>query len=265
MDLHVMMNLVIPRCPNHNPTRLHGLKTMNGLRFHSSGFTLIEMAMVLLIVGLLLGGGLTVLSTQIESQKVKDTQQMLEDAKEALIGFAIANGRLPCADKTGGGGAGTANDGLEDFTVATGICVTTEGNIPWATLGVSNSDAWGNRIHYAATAAFSNHATAATFSLTSIGNLRVCQAAACATPIAIGLPAVILSYGHNGFGAINSAGNANPAPTGTDELENTNLNADFASHPSTNAGAPAGEFDDLVTWLSPNILFNRMVQAGKLP
>jgi len=30
-------------------------------------------------------------------------------------------------------------------------------------------------------------------------------------------------------------------------------------------GAATSEFDDIVTWLSPNILFNRMVVAGKLP
>ncbi|MCK7493185.1 MAG: hypothetical protein MZW92_18280 [Comamonadaceae bacterium] len=28
---------------------------------------------------------------------------------------------------------------------------------------------------------------------------------------------------------------------------------------------PDGEFDDIVTWLSPNVLYNRLIAAGQLP
>lgn len=231
------------------------------------GFTLVEMAIVLLIMGLILGSGLTVFSSQIESQRIKETQRALEEAKDALIGYAANQTppHLPCPDKTGGVGAGTANDGLEDFTPATGICVAQEGNLPWVTLGVSDVDGWSNRIHYRVTPAFSNRTPAATMTLASAGTLRVCQANGCAVVTANLVPAVILSYGMNGFGAVNSAGNALPAPTSANELENTNLDNDFVSRSPSATGAPMGEFDDIVTWLSPNILFNRMVQAGKLP
>ena len=152
-------------------------------RHHSQGFTLVEMAIVLLILGLLLGGGLTVLSAQIDQQRVKDTQRILEDAKEALIGYAVNQTppHLPCPDKTGGGGAGTANDGLEDVNVATGVCVNPEGNLPWATLGVADIDGWGNRIRYRVTPAFSNRAPAVTLTLAMNGVLRVCPDATCAT------------------------------------------------------------------------------------
>lgn len=230
-------------------------------QYSAAGFTLVEMAIVLVIVGLLLGGLLMPLSAQMDQRKNSETQRTLDEIKEALIGYA-ANPippHLPCPDKTGGGGAGTANDGLEDVTSATGLCVVTEGNIPWATLGVADVDGWGNRIHYSVTALFSNRPPAATFTLASTGTLRVCMTSACATTTATALPAIILSYGKNGFGAINSAGAANPAPTSADELENTDLNASFVSH------TPSATFDDLVTWVSPNILFNRMVAAGKLP
>ena len=37
----------------------------------------------------------------------------------------------------------------------------------------------------------------------------------------------------------------------------------FARDPST--VPTGGEFDDLVTWISPNILYNRMISAGRLP
>ncbi len=78
--------------------------------------------------------------------------------------------------------------------------------------------------------------------------------------------AVVISLGKNGLGAINAlTGVANPAPTNADENENLNGPATFASRTMTAADSAAGEFDDIVVWLSKNTLFNRMVAAGKLP
>lgn len=240
----------------------------------SAGFSLVEIAIVLVIVGLLLGGLLMPLATQQEVRRVGETQKTLDEINQALIGYALNQTppHLPCPDKTGAAGAGTANDGLEDFVVATGACVAQEGNIPWATLGIANNaDAWGNRVHYAVMAAFSNRLPATTFTLAppGPGTLTVCQTPACAVTVATGLPAVILSYGRNGFGAINSAGAANLAPTSADEIQNTGAaplpHTVFVSRPATDANAPVGEFDDVVAWLSPNVLYNRMVSASKLP
>lgn len=141
------------------------------LKTNEAGFTLVEMSIVLLIMGLLLGGGLTVLSTQVAQQKFKDTQRILEDSKEALLGFAAGNGRLPCP-------ASQTSNGRESFcTNATGGCggvivppipVPTapahgrcsnpyNGFLPGATLGLQSvdgyvRDGWGldqNRLRYA--------------------------------------------------------------------------------------------------------------------
>ncbi len=71
--------------------------------------------------------------------------------------------------------------------------------------------------------------------------------------------AVLISHGLNGLGAVQMS-----AATSTDEQINTDGNAVFMSHTPTPQGS-ANEFDDQVDWLSPNILFNRMVSAGKLP
>jgi hypothetical protein len=35
--------------------------------------------------------------------------------------------------------------------------------------------------------------------------------------------------------------------------------------PADNPAAAGGVFDDVVAWVSPNVLFNRMVAAGTLP
>ncbi len=242
------------------------------MKLKFSGFTLVEMAIVLALIALILGTGLTLLSAQQYQRRIDETNALLNDAREALLGFALTSVAtdtrpyLPCPDKTTSAGAGTANDGQEDRTASPGPCVTQEGNLPWVTLGLSPQiDTWSNRMRYQVTAVFSNSTTG--MLLTSTGNLNVLDAVGGNT-IAANVPAVILSHGQNGLGAINTAGNANPAPpvASTDETANTD-GTPFVSHSITAAkDIPAnGEFDDQVIWLSPNILFNRMVQAGRLP
>ena len=139
----------------------------------SSGFTLVELAIVLVIIGLILGGLFVPISVQMDMQAFRKTNASLDEFKESLIGYAIINGRLPCP-------ATAASNGLESFCpIATGTCVGTEtttvqthgncssqvngvisGFLPAATLGVSPQDAegfatdgWGgstfNRIRYA--------------------------------------------------------------------------------------------------------------------
>ena len=207
------------------------------------------------------------LATQVDQRNISDTQKKLDEIREALIGYAASQTppHLPCPDVTSGAGA---NDGQEDFNAGTGVCNAQEGNIPWVTLGVAPYDNWGNRIHYIVSSFFSNRSPAATMSLSSTGTLTICPAAGCtsATAIGINVPAAILSYGKNGYGAINSATNTqNPAPASADEVENTNGDPKFVSRSQTDVNSPAGEYDDIVVWLSSNVLFNRLVAAGKLP
>jgi len=237
------------------------------------GFTLIEIAIALFIITLLLGSILVPLTTQVEQRQVSDTQKMLDDIKEALIGHAIAKGYLPCPDRTSGGAGtanDTANDGVEDYTTATGICFSTTltGNVPWATLGLGASDSWGNRFRYRVTAAYAQRSPAAPFNLSTVATLGV-TATSGGTLLTAANPdgpvAVILSHGKNGYGAMNAQTNtARPNPTSADEIDNQS-GLTYTSRPITAVGSTAGEFDDIVTWLGKYTLFNRMVAAGKLP
>ncbi|MDO8412240.1 MAG: prepilin-type N-terminal cleavage/methylation domain-containing protein [Gallionellaceae bacterium] len=248
------------------------------------GFSLVEMAIVLFIVALLLGGLLPTLSSQIDLQKSKETQKILVEAQDALLGFAIANGRLPCP-------AFGINMGLESFASSppattagnanNGICLDFfDGFLPAATLGLAPVDAqgfmvdgWGNRIHYAV-ANNTVSDVSKTFTRTdgmkmaTMGKiaekelLYVCASATGITNSDCGSAAkltdkavaIIYSLGKNGIttGATgDEAANPNPNKPHSDEV--------FVSHEQTPT------FDDIVVWLSPNILFNRMVAAGKLP
>jgi prepilin-type N-terminal cleavage/methylation domain-containing protein len=118
-----------------------------------AGFSLIEMAMGLVIIGLLIGSLLVPGVEQSTQQKIKLTQQILEEIKTALLGFAEVNNRLPCPaiDSTGK----EAN-----FTDATKQQCDkyddADGYLPWAILGVGKYDAWGRPFRYRVDGWFSN-------------------------------------------------------------------------------------------------------------
>jgi prepilin-type N-terminal cleavage/methylation domain-containing protein len=230
------------------------------------GFTLIELAVAIAIITLLLGSLLVPLQTQVAQRQISDTQKALDDIKEGLLGFAVANGYLPCPD--------TDNDGLENVA-GSGLCSSissniASGNLPWQTLGITvNADVWGNRFRYSVRDEYARRPpyAGAPFSLTTTApNLRVCETSTCASILTASAVAVVLSHGKNGYGATNSlSGTTNPAATSADELEDTNNDRTFVSRVMTESGASAGEYDDIVTWLPSYLLFNRMVSAGKLP
>lgn len=50
------------------------------------GFTLVEIAIVVLVLGLLLGSLLGPLSVRIEQQEIQKTSDQMEEIKEALYG-----------------------------------------------------------------------------------------------------------------------------------------------------------------------------------
>lgn len=245
----------------------------------ASGFTLVEMAIVLVIIGLLLGGLLMPLSAQVEQQRIAETQKYLEQAKEALIGFAAANGRLPCP-------ASATSNGVES-PAGGGVCTNPyDGFLPAATLGLTPTDslgyaadAWGgpqNRIHYAVTRANSSaFTTGGGMQATGMGtltpDLRVCSSAATITATQCSNPETTNVLTTNAVAVIYSVGkNAASGGTGADESANPNPNSAnndpvFVSRPPSASGAPGGEFDDIVAWLSPNILYSRLIAAQRLP
>lgn len=59
------------------------------------GFTLVELAIVMVIVGLLIGMGAGLLGPLTKSMKFKESRQAVRSARESLLGFAVINGYLP--------------------------------------------------------------------------------------------------------------------------------------------------------------------------
>jgi prepilin-type N-terminal cleavage/methylation domain len=74
-----------------------------------AGFTLIEMAVVIVIVGIIISIMATVLPSLIQSAKIRKTQTILEKVDYALRGKLISDQKLPCADSDKDG---VADDGI---------------------------------------------------------------------------------------------------------------------------------------------------------
>jgi len=119
------------------------------------GFTLVEMAMVFVLIGFLVGGGLFALAPVIDKARINQTNATLDQVENALELFAIRYSRLPCpAD---GSLANTdPNYGLEQPVGGATTCTITGATdakavIPWKTLGIDESysvDAWATRLSY---------------------------------------------------------------------------------------------------------------------
>lgn len=218
----------------------------------SRGFTLVEMTVVLVIVGLLLSGLLIPLSAQVTQRNRSETERHLDEAREALMGYALVNKYFPCPDSK------ATPDGLEDARVG-GVCPDDTGILPWQTLGIQPTDSWNRYFGYSVTSAYSNSST--TFTLTTAATRTVVGDSGTLTSSAV---AVVFSTGANGYGAKSPNGDM-AAPISADELENSNGNATFVSHTPTGTTGSSDEFDDQVTWVPQPVLANRMVTAGQLP
>jgi type II secretory pathway pseudopilin PulG len=222
------------------------------------------MAIVLVIVTILIGGLAMPLAAQIQARRIAETQKTLEEAREAVLGFAMTTPattptkrRLPCPDTDGNG---TQNlDGA-------GNCVAANGWLPWVDLGVAAQDAWGNRLRYAVTSPLAD---------TSLGfpdgtthppqPLVICSTHTCSPvspDVANDLAFVLVSLGPDGWGALNVNGNTLASPTSADEQDNLDANRIYINRASTKPGAASGEFDDLLMWVSYSQLIARVCPSG---
>ena len=267
------------------------------------GFTLIELAVVIGIVALLLGALLVPLATQIQGRNIKETRESLAEIKEALTGFAMTQGRLPCPDTDAG------PDGLENDPCGV-LPQSSEGFLPYLDLGVPATDAWGHVFRYAVTSEFTKPTIPGAPPLggqLDLGDSLFANILVNTRgddpgvggggetkepiPLTTRSPAVVLSVGPNGFGGtwLDSAGTLPATTAATDERSNVDSTpANFpippivASPPwrtfihrqhtpavtpcsETAEGQPFCEYDDLVIWLSAPVLFNRLVEARQLP
>jgi prepilin-type N-terminal cleavage/methylation domain-containing protein len=239
------------------------------------GFTLVELATVLFIVALLLGGLMYTLSAQTEQRARDETARRLNEARELLVSFAIVNGRLPCP--------ASATTNGEESPVG-GACTNYyTGFVPARAIGMQGQDAfgyaldaWGNRLRYAVSSVGPNNHFTTKVSLQTNGvatapnDLVICaawggSAANCntATPVTNQnvVAAVIWSQGKN-FSTVGAGGDDETANNKTAAANNHPV---FVWHDLRPVGATGGEYDDMMVWIPAGLLYGRLVSAGVLP
>jgi prepilin-type N-terminal cleavage/methylation domain-containing protein len=266
-------------------------------RKNLQGFTLIEIAMVLVIVGLMMGGIMGALGPQLDNKKVRDTQERIKQASEAIMAFAIANRRLPCP-------ASAASNGDEEFGDALGKGKCANGGfVPARTLGLGErgpkgvmQDAWGFGIRYAVTqvtytglgnAPVSINCSAGCYPFTQsdgIKNayylngvpgvqplaanlLQVCASSAGATAttaVTCGAPTDLVVQPAFIVWSTARNGGQLPGGSGADEAVNLNGNSVYVTHSRTETGATNGAFDDILQWQTVATVFQNMSNFGIL-
>ena len=108
-------------------TMTHGTYPIAARRHRPGGFTLIEMAVVIVLMGIVMTLGLRMLQATQNNAAYSQTQTKQERIKLALIAFMRTNGRLPCPDSA-----------LPPTGVEPAACLVNFGRgvLPWQTLGL---------------------------------------------------------------------------------------------------------------------------------
>lgn len=216
------------------------------------GFSLVEVAIVLVIIGVLLAGITGPLSTWRDHAAYKQTELYLEQSRKALLTFAAVKGYLPCPDTDG--------DGDEDRTL--NHCDSDHGTLPWLDLGLEKETPWN------AAAAYIVHGRADNECDTSTANKAECFFSSNATEqynfsTSAGFPgklnindadakklveqgvAIVISYGVNSD--VLTAAKCTANSGGVLEAENCDNDETFIH--TTHRTAAGNSYDDQLIWL----------------
>lgn len=245
-----------------------------------AGFSLIEMALVLVMVALLLGGVMVPFGIQKDLEAIHEAQASLTLIEQALSGFAVTQGRLPCPDTDGDGQENCDLTPVDaDNTPASGQCTRSvgrclsnacEGGLPFTTLGLRNSDSWGSRFRYRVSSPLLAQSTTIYagpcgstptqtrngITLPADGEITIkTRGDDPTTPgiketkalinLATNVPAVVISLGKNRYGSVNANGTLTAtAPPAQNMDESTNAGYGIVKIARTSPSSPAGICSD---------------------
>jgi prepilin-type N-terminal cleavage/methylation domain-containing protein len=257
------------------------------------GFTLVEVAVAVAIVGLMMVGAIYTLTAQIEQRSYEETRARLAQARELLLSYAVVHGRLPCPARSNSAGVEVRTDpvtgtgecknagSVEDHyggPLAGGV---TGGFLPGVTIGYGQIDAdgfsldgWNNPIRYAVAktlvssascpAALPHFVRADRLKSNGIAcqpsDLLVCKSSSGITGTSCGSTANQVVTQNLIVAIVYSIGKTGATGTrGPDEAANVNGDAVFVFH------TPDPTFDDQYTWLTAGELYGKLISAGLLP
>lgn len=218
---------------------LRPLRALDTHHKRHDGFSLIELAVVLFVLTLLTAGSLLPLSSRLQTSQQRLTRDQLSEIEQALLGHALIYGHLPCPSSS------TAADGPTDGIAPAPPCDFSQpGELPWRSLGVNATDAWGQRWRYQVDAGFAEEQISATTSPRS--NLQVFDHAGLRlTLVDSQAVAVVFSLGANR------------------RADGLNVSHD-PTRLHYQGGEASADFDDVLRWLGRPLLLARLAQSGRL-
>lgn len=227
---------------------------------NTHGFTLIELAIVIAIISVVLGAGLSVYGNRLAAERAAETSRRLDIIEDALKLFRQTHGRLP--SPANGAVISGPSVGIESYSITTGLVSTGSariGVVPTRALNLPDSlmlDGYGNRITYAVDVDCITTWTAQCgWTGSTVSNLRVLDSTGTMrTGAAV---YVLVSHGANGVFAwqeksASQVSTALPRPGtvygSTLEAENANSNYSFRDMQRVETDAATTRFDDFVRW-----------------
>jgi prepilin-type N-terminal cleavage/methylation domain-containing protein len=203
------------------------------------GFSLIEMAIVMVIIGILAGGGISIMGTLTEKRARDECRDYLQSTQQALLSYVNINGALPWAS--------SSTDGTSDSGVSSGY-------LPYLDLRLRPTDSYGRVLKYSLNSALATdrQATCNTLAAGLSGAPTIVDADGSTStfPVAFALisagPSDADSDG-DVFDQVNSG-----AIVGNNESGSPN----YIRHP------PTETFDDLATYVSEGRLYEATECGG---
>lgn len=253
-------------------------------RHQKMGFTLVELSVVLVIIALITGMGISAGVDSLESARRAATQSKLDVIEDALMSFRQRYNRLPCpgdaklatTDTNYGveaanlgtctGGTPAASNLTTATTPTPDPLAVPSGAVPVSTLGLPNDfmyDGWGRKFHYEVSPAMTFERA---FSYTQKGDncaINITDHSGTTwtgtAPYGIKPVYALVSYGKNGIGAYLKQANTQLIDT-ISSNEQTNVRAGISSPTTTptihvmngvnGSGATGGYYDDIVRFKS---------------
>ncbi len=245
-----------------------------------SGFSMIELSVVLIVIGLIGIGSLVYSASSIESNRISETKDKMSHIFDVMALYAREYSQMPCpagpdlltTDNNFGIGVGTGVTFSSPTTcteadsseITGGARHLVGGSVPVRTLQISPTyilDAWGRRFSYIVDNDFTYSGTGVTGSggwldnsPINIGDIRIRNTSTGGINITSNAVVAIVSHGSNGHGAwIGKGGSTGRINTGcsvdTDEDENAAI------------GGACGNFDrDFIQKMGKTDTFDDIVE-----
>ncbi|MEO5379110.1 MAG: type II secretion system GspH family protein [Magnetococcus sp. DMHC-6] len=237
------------------------------------GFTLVEIAMVVMLIGIIASLGISSLTLKIKQTSYKVTEMRMEAIKETMIAYLRRNKRLPCPNLNNIAVPvirSVTFDGLEDSvsgvcTLPTDSTLTSSdfGVLPYSTLGLAREqvmDGWGNFFSYKiSTAPINWTGEDRTIFESDTGALILNSNS--------GYIVIVVSHGPNGDGAYTTKGTRNKLPSYVDapdeyeNIEDSSFGTD-GNFIDSNLSTISPEFDDIVIGLNMDDLVAPLIKDG---